>query len=259
LLNPFRTGFAGNRHFGFEQRGYLLAVPVLVPRLVSADCIARLTRRNMGLFDDSQRMTVFVTLNLIMSVIGTVAASINIAIIRRMTMSGYLLLLLTICVFQFMFDVTFFFSNVKLGYWVTTVANIFQIMGGVGGCMMSNFIALIVFYIVSRKKSFDIFRWYKYMLAVCITIGLMNTIVYMVGRIPENANPKLANMSLLEMNYYIWLGSIFSNFIIFGMSAYCIRATRSMGRKKTEAEVAVSTLSKRLIFYPIVQVTPQPK
>lgn len=208
----------------------------------------------MGLFDGSERLRVFVIMNIVMTVVGTVACSLNIAVIKRMPTSGYLLLLLTISIFQFMEDITFFFANVNVDYWVTTVAQSFQVFGGVGGALMSNFISFIVLYIVAKRKSFNIFAWYKYMLGLCIISAIANVIMYLVARIPENNDPRLADLSILWVYYYIRLVSIFANFIMFGISAYCIRATRSMGRKKTEAEIAVTTLCGRLIFYPIVQV-----
>lgn len=208
----------------------------------------------MALFDVTEREQVYIALNLVMSIIGSAASITNIAVIRRMQQSGYLLLLYTMMVFQLMYDLTFFFSNVNIGYWVTTVADVFQIFGGIGGSLVSNFIAIVVTKIVVRKKSFDIFAWYRFMLAVCLVTPLANSIMYLVGRVPENAHPDLARESLLGMYYYIRLSSIMFNFIMFGISAYYIQMTRSKGRTKSTAEIAVSTLSRRLIYYPIVQV-----
>lgn len=197
----------------------------------------------------------YVALNLIMAIIASVASTTNIAVIRRMKPSGYLLLLLTMSVFQLMYDLTVFFSNVDVNYWVTTVANVFQIVGGIGESLTSNFIALVVLYIVKKRKSCDIYASYNYMLSFCLIVSATNTIFYLYAQIPENAHPDQSSMALLFMYYYIRLGSIFLNFIIFGVSAYLIQRIRSKGTSRSEAEAAITTLSRRLIYYPIVQVT----
>lgn len=207
----------------------------------------------MGIFDE-KRWLVYTILNMIMAVICSVASSLNIAVILKMKMTGYLLLLLTMSIYQLVYDLTFFFSNVNVTYWTTTIANIFQILGGVGGSLISNIIAFVVVIIVAKRKSVDIFKYYNYMLLFSLVPSVVNAIVFMVGTIPENARPDLEKVALLDMYYYIRLVSIFINFILFGISAYCIREIRSKGTSRTPAEIAISTLSRRLIYYPILQV-----
>ena len=209
----------------------------------------------MGLFDTTQRWQVYIALNLVFCIIGCLASVINIAVIRRMKRTGYLLLLLTMNIFQLTYVTTLFFSNVNVGYWVTTVANIFQILGGIGESIMSNWIALVVLYIVAKKKSCDIFRYYNYMLGFSLLTSVTNAIVYIVGQTPENAHPHLTNIALLGIYYYIRLGCIMLNFLIFGLSAYFIWVIRSKGRSRTAAETAITTLSRRLIYYPVLQVS----
>lgn len=208
----------------------------------------------MGLFDTTVRWQVYIALNLIMSFIGSAASLINIAVIYKMKMSGYLLLLLSMSWFQLVYDVTFFFRNVDIGYWETAIADAFHIFGGIGGSIVSNFIAFVVFYIVYKRKSFNIFAHYNSIMVCSVLPGLAPAIVFLIGSIPENANPGLASLAFVGIYYYVRLISIFLNFVMFGISAYCIRSIRSKGASRTPSEIAISTLSRRLIYYPLLQV-----
>lgn len=120
--------------------------------------------------------------------------------------------------------------------------------------MTSNTIAFVVMFIVARRKSVEIFKYYKYMLWFSLVPAVVNAIVYMAGTIPENAKPHIEHVALYDMYYYTRLVSIFINFILFGISAYRIQKIRSKGTARTPAEIAISTLSRRLIYYPILQV-----
>jgi hypothetical protein len=208
----------------------------------------------MGVFGVSERWQVYIILNIIMCSIGIIASSLNIAVIYRMKMSGYLLLLLTMSFFQFAYDASSFFSNVNCGYGATVTANMFQILGGIGGGLISNFIALTVLYIVWYRKSLDIYFYYPFMLLFSFVVAATYAIVYVISTVPKDAHPDLEKTAVLGMYNTTREGCILVNFIVFGVTAYNVWRIGSNGSGRTEAEKAITTLSRRLIYYPIVQV-----
>lgn len=202
----------------------------------------------------SERIQIYIALNLITSIIGTLASALHITLMYRMKITGFILLILTMSWFQIMYDWSFFFSNIYVGYYITIIANFFQLCGGIGGALISNFIAFTVLFVVWKKQSFDIFKHFKLIFILSFLPGLVDGIIYVYSNIPENAHPNLTNVAVLDIYYNIRLISILLNFIVFGVSAYFIRMMRSKGPMKTRTEIAINTLSRRLIFYPIIQV-----
>ena len=63
----------------------------------------------------------------------------------------------------------------------------------------------------------------------------------------------LADVAVLGIYYYVRLISIGINFICTAFTALQIQKMKSHGVAKTNSEIAISTLSMRLFYYPIVQ------
>ena len=156
---------------------------------------------------------------------------------------------------QLMYDLAFFNAAVDCHYFpIKFAANAMQAIGGVGSCLISNWIAYVVLYVVWHKKSIDIGETFPYMLGSSLFVAFTVLIVLSIGSLPENAHPFLVKIALAYMYYNIRLVSIVLNFVMFGMTAYCNYLIRSKGADKTPAEMAINTLCTRLMYYPLVQV-----
>jgi hypothetical protein len=209
----------------------------------------------MGLFDGSPGEQTYVILDLVGSVLSSIASVVTILVINKMKITGYIKLILTMTWFQFIYDVSFFNGTIDVGeYWIGYVANMFQLVGGLGSSLISNWIAYVVLYVVYNKRSIDILRNYKYMLASAVIPAFATAIVYSIGTIPRGNSEHLENIANLGMYYYIRLISIFLNFAMFGMASYFNHLIRSKGLGKSPSEQAINTLCRRLMYYPLLQV-----
>lgn len=206
-------------------------------------------------FGGSSEHQVFVSLNLVTTVLGSAASLFTILLIHRMKVStGHVLLVLTMSYLQFLYDITFFFSNVVITYYINVFANFFQLTAGVGGSLVSNWIAFIALYIILYRRKFNIFENYYYILATCLIPGIVPTIIYGIGSIPDDAqNDELIGLAILDIYYYIRLISIALNFFFVFLAFYKINLMSSTTLNKSPQEIAIRTLARRLIFYPIVQ------
>lgn len=198
---------------------------------------------------------VYISLNIIMSFIGSMASITTIFIIHRLkSKTGHVQLVLTMSYFQLLYDMTFFFSNVDCGYYISVAANVFQLSCGIAGSLISNWIAFIAWYVVTYRKKLDIFYWYRYMLLSSLLPGIADALIYCVATIPQpNTNDDMADMSVLGMYYYTRLVSIGLNFIMCSIAVYKIRLMGSNKAKKSDHEIAIATVTSRMVLYPIVQ------
>jgi hypothetical protein len=168
--------------------------------------------------------------------------------------TGHVLLVLTMSYFQLLYDLTFFFSNVDCGYYVTVVANFFQLSCGIGSSLVSNWIAFIALYIILYRQKFNIFDYYTHILASCVLPGLVDAIIYLVAVCPaDSQDDALLDFSILDYYYYTRLASIALNFIFVFLAFYKIDLMSSKTNNKSDQEMAIRTLARRLIFYPVVQ------
>ena len=78
-------------------------------------------------------------------------------------------------------------------------------------------------------------------------------ITYSCGSVPENNSVHLQNLAQ-RMYYYCRLVSIMLNFLFFSLALYFNHLIRSKGLNKTPAEIAINTLCRRMMYYPLVQV-----
>ena len=209
----------------------------------------------MDLFTGSPHEQAYVILDLVGTVLSSCASVVTILVINKMKLTGYIKLILTMTWFQFIYDISFFNGTIDVGeYWITYVANVWQIVGGIGSSLISNWIAFVVLYVVYNKRSIDILRSYDMMLASALIPSFVIVIVYSVGAIPAGNSQHLQDVANLGMYYYIRLVSIFVNFILFGFASYFNHLIRSKGLGKSPAEQAINTLCRRLMYYPLLQV-----
>jgi hypothetical protein len=177
----------------------------------------------------------------------------NILIVAIMFI-GYIKLILAMSWYQLLYDITLFNVIVDVGnYPILYIAAFVEIIGGIGASFMSNWIAFVLFYVVVFEKSFDILKNYMYIILSTVIIWLPMVIIYSIGALPQGSNPGLVTLERLSLFYYVKLSSIALNFILIGCILYKNYQVRSKSTTKTPAEIAINTLCRRVMYYPILQ------
>jgi len=167
---------------------------------------------------------------------------------------GYIKLILAMSWYQLLYDITLFNVIVDVGnYPILYIASFVEIIGGIGASFMSNWIAFVLFYVVIFEKSFDILKNYMYIILSTVIIWLPMVIIYSIGAVPQGSNPRLVTLERLSLFYYIKLSSIALNFFLIGCIVYKNYQVRSKNTTKTPAEIAINTLCRRVMYYPILQ------
>ena len=168
---------------------------------------------------------------------------------------GYIKLILAMSWYQLVYDITHFNDVIDVEnviYPILYIAQVGQQIGGIGSSIMSNWIAFILFYVVVFEKTFDIVNNYMYIILSTFFIWVPVVVVYSIGAVPEGSNPRLVDFANLTY-YYARLISIALNFIMIGCILYKNYKVRSKSKIKTQAEIAINTLCRRVMYYPILQ------
>jgi len=156
--------------------------------------------------------------------------------------------------YQLVYDITLFTVIVDVGnYPIVYLSTVVEIIGGIGASFMSNWIAFVLFYVVVYKKSFDVMMNYIYIILSTVIIWIPIVVIYSIGALPEGSNPHLVTFVHLTLYYYARLVSIALNFIMIGFIVYKNYQVRSKSTTKTPAEIAINTLCRRVMYYPILQ------
>jgi hypothetical protein len=156
--------------------------------------------------------------------------------------------------YQLLYDLTLFTVIVDVGnYPIFYISFSVGLVGLIGSSIMSNWIAFSLFYVVVFKKSFDILKNYMYIRLSSVIIWIPIVVIYSIGALPEGSNIKLVALVRLTLFYYFKLISIALNFILIGYILYKNYQTRSKSTTKTPAEIAINTLCRRVMYYPILQ------
>jgi len=155
---------------------------------------------------------------------------------------------------QLLYDITLFSVIVDVGnYPIFYISFLGGLVGLIGSSIMSNWIAFSLFYVVVFKKSFDILKNYRYIMLSSVIIWIPIVVIYSIGALPEGSNIKLVTFVRLTLFYYFKLISIAVNFVLIGCIVYKNYQTRSKSTTKTPAEIAINTLCRRVMYYPILQ------
>ena len=157
--------------------------------------------------------------------------------------------------YQLIYDLTLFNAASDVGnYPVLYIAQLGQFIGGIGSSVMSNWIAFILFYVVVFEKTFDIIKNYMYILFSSVSIWLPIVIIYSIGGLPDgDSNIYLVHLARRSLYYYERLVSIALNFFMIACILYKNYHVRSKGTSRTPAEIAINTLCRRVMYYPIIQ------
>ena len=231
-------------------------------------------------FNGPEKEQAYVVVLFISCAYGTIASTVNIILIYHMKMTGnlileyshsyelnylktiimhffligYIKLILAMSWYQLLYDLTLFNDCIDVdNYPIFYIASVSQLIGGIGSSFISNWIAFILFYVVVFEKAFDIVNNYMYIILSTFIIWLPTAVIYSIGAIPEGSNPKLESFANLTLYYYARLVSIALNFIMIGCIVYKNYRVRSKSTTKTPAEIAINTLCRRVMYYPILQ------
>ena len=157
--------------------------------------------------------------------------------------SGYMYLLFSLTLSQLIYDVGMMFVPL---YWIDACARINNFLTAVGGMatsLWSNVIALVVYYIVKKLRSFNINEHF-FMMSSGITIVSLLLGVIIVATLDTSGGK-----DFLIFYYWFRFASIMVNVIV----TYLIhRKCQQMGFG-AQGHHPVTVLAKRLKCYPIVQ------
>jgi hypothetical protein len=216
--------------------------------------VGKVAQKMRSVFDGSDHSQAFVSLALIATVVGSGASATVIYLIRKMgTWNLHIALILGMTVFELLYDVSFFTGVANTGSFGLSVAsNMAQLQGGLTSSIFSNIIAVIALYVVHVKKTVDALGHLHYIVAAAITPGVVVNIIYLIG-VFSGSHHDYADVAVLDIYYYLRLASIVFNFFCSYATAVIIHQMRSQSCSKSSSEAAISTLSMRLFYYPIVQ------
>jgi len=208
-----------------------------------------------AVFEDDASTQAYVSLNLIITVIGSLASLFMIIVIHRMKVkTGHILLLLFMSYFQLIYDVFCFTANVDCGYSARVVSYFFHLSSGIAVSIFSNWIAFVALFIVFFRQKFDVLKNTYSILASAIIPGLASGIFYLIAALHTiNDHDDLVTVSVSQVYNNLRLISVFLNFFFVAIIVYKIEIMSSKMTKKSPQEEAIRTLAYRMIYYPIVQ------
>lgn len=205
--------------------------------------------------NDDYRIQIYLAILFVSSCVGCVASALMILIIRRMRpMTSHVYLIFCMSLFQLLYNAVFFFKDGTAGFDVKVFATVVFIFCGVATSFLSNWIAFSMFSTVIYRKKFDVFQ---NLLKVHLSNVLPATVVsalYLISVLPRNHSRHTLNNILVEYVYnFIRFGSILVNFVLIVATAVYVSQMFSGKSNSTSADVAILTLCKRMIFYPVIQ------
>lgn len=128
------------------------------------------------------------------------------------------------------------------------ILNGFQFFGGLGTSLWTNVLSYVVLYVVKYFKSLNILGNFHYLwplvMLPSISIGVMAIVDVYMER-PDN---------VAYMYYAARLLSILFNFACYGQIAFRTAHIAISEREKAPSDIAISELSQRMIYYPLMQI-----
>eukprot|EP01033_Poteriospumella_lacustris_P001235 gene1235-899_t len=199
-----------------------------------------------------QRNEVYVWLSFWVTIITSVASIVTIILIRRMkSNTGHVRLLYLMSIYQLFYDGSIFCSDIDVGYYISAFANTLQLFGGTAGAITSNWIAFVAMYIVWNLQTFDIFRNMPWIHATCLVPALVTCLLFFFATVPRSQeNEALRYDTVVYVYNNIRLLSICLNFIFVLATAGKIYRS---ARTKSPQDIAIRTLTLRMIYYPVLQ------
>lgn len=206
------------------------------------------------MFDGSEHSQVFVALALIATLVGSASSSTVLFLIHKMQVWNlHIALISSMTVFELLYDVSFFTGMANTGSrGLSILSNVAQLQGGLTSSIISNIIAAVALYVVYYKRTVNALKYWRRIIFLAIVPGVIVNILYIIAVSGAHHN-NLAGVAVLGIYYYMRLASIVLNFFCSYATALIIHQMRSQSCAKSSSETAISTLSMRLFYYPIVQ------
>lgn len=139
--------------------------------------------------------------------------------------------------------------------WIVVLANVLQLIGGIGSSLYSNFMSFAVLYIIKYRGLFNVFYQLKLFSVFCAAFIVFEIILYVLS-ISSTKLEFLGDIALLDIYYYFRIVSIFFNLFCCAMAFFQVRYMIGDKNKTSISlpEQALFTLTTRMYFYPIVQL-----
>ena len=193
---------------------------------------------------------IILVLTLTVSILSVACSAVNIILINSLDRFNYFLKVLWyMCICQMFYDATFYLHRcIYVDVYVFAISQLLNTFGGLSVSFWTNVLAWVLMNIIFRKQARELTeRFWLHFIVVCGT----SLAVGIAGVISIFMNNRFAYY-IVEMVYYIIrLLSIAFNIIGF----YCIyyRIELMMKGGKSKIDVSIVVLSRRLMFYPLVQ------
>jgi hypothetical protein len=209
----------------------------------------------MAFWGDNDADRAFVIINFVAVFIGCASSVLCLLLIYRMKVfTGHIQLLILLSVYQFVYDFFCIQNNLDVDYDQKTFAIFGHLVSGTTSSIISNWIAFSAFYIVAYHRVFDILKNYYMIHGVSLLIGLFCGILYYVSVVPEHAkNDALTDIAVIYVYNNVRMASIAVNFFFAFVIVVKIYAISSKGTQISDQELAIRTLARRMILYPITQ------
>lgn len=178
-------------------------------------------------FESNKHQRVFMLVVFFASAIACAASILQFALIYYMNVwNGHILLIKTLAICQFVYDVTFFTEMVNTEVvGLTLFSNFSQLFSGIAVGLTSNVIAFVAFYVIYYGKAFEIHKNYYLIMTVVLILSLLSPVVYIYGFCTDNDHT--AKLAVLSYYFNVKNASVGLNFIFTIWTAWLIRVRQS--------------------------------
>lgn len=205
--------------------------------------------------------------------------------IRTGVKNGHSLVVLFMNIMQIVYSIAVYLvdtSVLQFSYNQFTISETISMYAGVVSTLLSNVLAFAAVFIIYRRQTVPIVQYFHHIMFWCSFPGIIISIAYLAVSYPEEdmdehaqvrrrplavgagpvrltrrLRPSLCfqqNQILLGAYYYLRIASIWLNFLFSGLTLYKIHSmSTKLNSKRSLYEVALRTLAKRMVLYPIVQ------
>ncbi len=201
---------------------------------------------------------------LVLATLSLIATMVTLWLIHDMNRwNGYMLLIFNLTLCQAFYDISFYFLLAFRNYTCFALFKFLSTFAGLAVTLWTNIISFVLFYIVMTMKSFHIQSYFKiFLISIMVISGLIASL-----EVAFHANGDDRALRRIEHDYYYF--RIFS--ILFNVFIHCVISLRlyRMGLSDGMASLGgadkkyvnlkaindpLKTLSRRLKYYPIVQI-----
>lgn len=207
----------------------------------------------MGFYDSSDHQIVFRNVLLTTSIVSSFVSVVMIVLMHKMKiLNGHLLLVSCMTWSQFIYDISFYPVNVSnSNYELKVISSILQLIGGIAVSIFSNIMSIIILYVITFRKSVDVFKNFKWY-CICVVLATGIEVILYIMSVADSTYTYLNTVSRADVYYYFRIISIIFNFIVSGIAyGYVYRIQHN--NTESIAMKAICILAQRIQMYPLVQ------